>query len=111
MNKRSFLVRVDGVDVELGGGVPVGTIIAWPFNSVPTSSGTWLLCDGSTFSSTQYPKLYALAGFNVLPDLRGRFLQGSSTSGNTVEAGLPNISGRIISDDGAWPYTAFAHGY
>lgn len=104
-------VKVDGVETELVGGVPVGSIMAWPYNSIPTSGGTWLLCDGSTFSSSQYPKLYALAGTDVLPDLRGRFLQGSTTAGTVIEAGLPNISGRIISDDGGYPYSAFAHSY
>lgn len=88
-----LLARVDGVDVELGGGVPVGTIIAWPFNNTPTKGGKWLLCDGSSYSSDIYPELYAVSGSTNLPDLRDRFLQGNSTAGTIVEAGLPNITG------------------
>ena len=89
--------NVDGVEKPLGGGggVPAGTIIAWMFNSAPTEGGTWLLCDGSTYSATVYPKLYALMQTTALPDLRGRFLQGSSNAGKFVEAGLPNIEGRL----------------
>ena len=88
---------VDGVEKELGnsGGVPVGTIIPWMFNTAPTEGGTWLLCDGSTYSPTAYPKLFALLTTSILPDLRGRFLQGSSNAGIFVDAGLPNITGRL----------------
>lgn len=94
---------VDGVEKPLGsdGGVPVGTIIPWMFNTAPTEGGTWLLCDGSTYSPTAYPKLFALLTTSVLPDLRGRFLQGSSNAGIFVDAGLPNITGRMHSTDWA----------
>lgn len=104
---------VDGQEKSLGGagGVPIGTIIAWPFNTAPTEFGTWLLCDGSAYSAAAYPKLYALSKSATLPDLRDRFLQGSATAGKFVEAGLPNIEGRLLSDDGKWPYSAFARGH
>lgn len=51
----------------------------------------YLLCDGSALSISDYPKLYAVIGkkfggtdttFN-LPDLTGRCLVGSTTSGST----------------------------
>ena len=89
--------KVDGKEKDLGGsgGVPIGTIIAWPFNAAPTESGIWLLCDGSSYSAAHYPKLYALSKSTVLPDLRNRFLEGSVTAGNYIEAGLPNIEGDI----------------
>ena len=90
-----LLARVDGVDVELGGGVPVGTIIAWPFNNAPNKGGKWLLCDGSSYSSDTYPELYSVSGSTKVPDLRDRFLQGSSTAGTVIEAGLPNITGFV----------------
>ena len=87
--------KVDGKEKELGsgGGVPVGTVIAWPFNTAPTEYGTWLLCDGSSYSAAAYPKLYALSKSTVLPDLRNRFLEGSATAGNYIDAGLPDIQG------------------
>ena len=89
--------KVDGKEKELGsgGGVPVGTVIAWPFNIAPTEYGTWLLCDGSSYSAAVYPKLYALSKSTVLPDLRNRFLEGSTIAGSYVKAGLPNITGDI----------------
>lgn len=59
----------------------------------------YLLCDGSTFDTSKYPKLYAILGTNQLPDLRNRFLQGAVTveqSNQKIEAGLPNIKGQIV---------------
>ena len=89
------------VDVQSGsGGVPAGTIIAWGGNGRPTECGTWLLCDGSSFTSNAYPKLYMALGSSVLPNLNGRFLEGSTNdSGVYKEAGLPNITGKIDSGD------------
>ena len=88
---------VDGQEKLFGsaGGVPVGTIIAWPFNTAPNEYGTWLLCDGSVYSAATYPKLYALSKSATLPNLRDRFLQGSTIAGKFVEPGLPNITGTI----------------
>lgn len=88
---------VDGQEKALGGiggsgGVPVGTIIAWPGTTAPTEGGTWLLCNGQ--SCVAYPGLVAVVGKNV-PDLNGRFLEGSTTEASGVfkEAGLPEIEG------------------
>ena len=33
---------------------------------------------------------------NVLPDLRNRFLEGADLGNQTIEAGLPNITGSIM---------------
>jgi microcystin-dependent protein len=50
----------------------------------------WLICNGSTFSSTDYPALFSWLGTNVLPDMRDRFPIGvsgtktvKSTGGNS----------------------------
>ena len=43
----------------------------------------WLLCDGSTFSSTTYPLLYSHLGSNVLPDLREMSIAGAGTNNST----------------------------
>ena len=46
----------------------------------------WLLCDGSTFKKAQYPALAAVLGATgtgadfAVPDLRGRFLMGTSAT-------------------------------
>ena len=56
-----------------------------------------LLCDGQTINANDYPELVKALGSNVLPNLNGRFLQGGSTAGQYVEAGLPNITGVLKS--------------
>ena len=85
------LLKLSVEQQQSGGGVPVGTIIAWPGSNHPTEGGTWLLCNGQ--SAAAYPKLRAIVG-NTVPSLGGRFLEG--TTGNPrsyKEAGLPNITG------------------
>ena len=95
-------------------GVPIGTVIAWPANSLPQESGTWLECNGQ--SCAAYPKLVAVLGRSTVPDYRGLFLRGygshtSSHSGTvTHQSGnlgelqgdaIRNITGRVrISADG-----------
>lgn len=72
-------------------GNPIGTILSYVGSTAPTG---YLLCNGATYNTTTYSELYKLLGTNVLPDLRGRFLQGAN--GNLkqkIEAGLPNITG------------------
>ena len=90
--------KVDGYEKELGGGIPVGTVITWASNSVPTEGGIWLECNGQ--SCAAYPKLIAVLGKNTVPDYRGRFLETSAVVGVVKEAGLPNITGRMGSDSG-----------
>lgn len=67
-------VRVSGGDT----GVLIGEIKMWPATTAPAG---YLLCNGSTFSSTTYPELAALLGNSFgtssgttyyLPDFRGR---------------------------------------
>ena len=48
--------------------MPTGSIVAFYSNVIPV---TWLLCNGSSFSSITYPNLYIILGSNILPDLRG----------------------------------------
>lgn len=87
----------DGVFTETsggGGGVPIGTIIAWPGSSAPTEGGTWLLCNGQ--SCAAYPALVAIVGSTV-PNLNGRFLEGTTgTPRSFKSAGLPNITGSAV---------------
>ena len=72
----------------------MGTIIPrLTANFTSTSeAGKYLYCDGSTFDTAKYPKLYAVLGTNQLPDLRNRFLEGNDIGGQIIEAGLPNIT-------------------
>ena len=89
-----------GIDVSTG--VPVGTVVMFTAAEPPAG---YLKCDGSAVGRTTYPELYAAIGttygagdgsttFN-LPDLIGRFAEGSATPGAVKEAGLPNITGEI----------------
>lgn len=40
-----------------GGGVPVGTVIAWPYSSNPSDWDKWLECNGQTITQSAYPEL------------------------------------------------------
>lgn len=44
--------------------IPVGAVLRWAGTTAPTG---YLSCDGSTFSSTTYPKLYSVLGSTTLP--------------------------------------------
>ncbi|MBS4773722.1 MAG: tail fiber protein, partial [Proteobacteria bacterium] len=63
----------------------------------------WLLCNGRSYSSSQYPELYsAISGSfgSYLPNYSGYFLKAAATSSaysfkTAQQAGLPNISGRF----------------
>ena len=60
----------------------------------------WLLCNGRTYSSSQYPELYtAISGSfgDRLPNYSGYFLKGAATTSASTfktyqQAGLPNIT-------------------
>lgn len=74
-------------------GYQVGDIKLYAGSDVPDG---WFRCDGSTIAdmATNYPKLYAVLGTNVLPNYSGRCIQGATSGiGTTVSAGLPNITG------------------
>lgn len=76
-------------------GVPIGTIIAWASTKNPTD-GTWLDCNGQ--SCAGYFTLVSVLGKNTVPDYRNRFLEGSTSPNQVLEAGLPNITGYIPHD-------------
>lgn len=84
-------------------GVKIGTIVPYAGSSTPTG---FLPCDGRAVSRTDFDKLFEIIGttfgegdgtstFNI-PDLRNKFIEGSSTAnanGTVKEAGIPNITG------------------
>ena len=61
--------------------VPTGTIVAHAGVNVPDE---WLMCDGTSYRKADYPALAAALGVTgagrefMVPDLRGRFLMGTS---------------------------------
>lgn len=73
-----------------GSSAPVGTVVAYAGAVAPAG---WLLCDGSAYKKTQYPALAAVLGATgsgadfMVPDLRGRFLMGSSASHPRAQTG------------------------
>lgn len=73
--------------------------------AVNTAPAGYLICDGRAVERNAYPELFDAIGatygegdgsttFN-LPDLIGRFAEGSVTPGQYIEAGLPNITGHL----------------
>ncbi len=81
-------------------GTPIGSI---EYFAVDTPPAGYLTADGSEVGRETYADLFAAIGttygvgngqttFN-LPDLIGRFAQGSATPGIRLAAGLPNITG------------------
>lgn len=66
-----------------GGGAPTGTVVSFAGHNAPTG---WLLCDGTQYSSSSYPTLYAIIGTTYgggngsfkVPDLRGRMPVGKN---------------------------------
>jgi len=75
---------------------PTGSVIA--FAGIAAPSG-WLMCDGATYSSTQYPDLAAvlgvLSGNFTVPDLRGQFIRGVDNM-QTARGAAGVDSGRSI---------------
>jgi microcystin-dependent protein len=74
-----------------------GTILPWPGETSTIPTG-WALCDGTSYSASQYPDLYNVIGVRYggllgtnfsVPDLRGYFIRG-------LDNGAGIDSGRIL---------------
>lgn len=65
--------RHDSSEVPVAGATPVGGVIAFYGTTAPTN---WLICDGSTFSSSTYPALSVVLGGTTLPNLKGKVIVG-----------------------------------
>ncbi len=98
--------------------MPIGTIVPFMGNgSLPVG---YLLCDGSPVSRTMYPDLYRIIGITYgagdnsttfnLPNLLGRFIEGSNTAGLIKDAGLPNIEGAFAGVNTEYTYITGAFG-
>jgi microcystin-dependent protein len=68
---------------------PAGSVIMFAGSSAP---GGWLLCDGSSNPTANYPALYAAIGYTYggsganfnLPDMRGIFAKGAGSGTRTI---------------------------
>ena len=82
-NRRVTIISGNAGANTSGGGVPTGTIVPFAGNTAPNG---WLLCDGTQYSSSSYPTLYAIIGTTYgggngsfkVPDLRGRMPVGKN---------------------------------
>lgn len=105
--KKGILVRngtaVGAVGDKYFSNAPIGVIQAFSGTTIPRG---YLACNGTSYKVADYPDLYAVIGntyggdtenFNV-PNLVDKFIQGSTTSGEEKEAGLPNITGTFYHD-------------
>ena len=77
-------------------GIPTGCILWFSGTSIPSG---FLRCDGSSLSISSYNALYLIIGNKYggsgstfsLPDIRNRFIEGGTTAGSYINAGLPDI--------------------
>lgn len=72
------IIAPDGTEVvipALGEGslVPIGVPLPYPLATPPAG---FIKCNGSSFSTAEYPKLALVYPSGILPDLRGEFIRG-----------------------------------
>lgn len=81
--------------------MPAGSVIAYAGVTVPDG---YFECNGETFDSNTYPKLYIALGTSILPDLRGQFIRGwdhgkgvdkNRSIGTTQGDAMQNITGKL----------------
>ena len=93
---------------EVPASIPTGMIAFFHATTPPEG---WLPCNGQNVSRTTYANLFSVIGTTygsgdgsttfTLPNLHHKFLEGTTTTsevGNSVAAGLPNITGDVTSD-------------
>jgi len=78
--------------------VPVGVVLPYAglTNAIPDG---WLLCDGSTFSGTDYPRLQAVLGRTTTPNMTGRMPIGVSGSDPDIDATFKAAGSKTIASD------------
>lgn len=90
VNRRLYLLGTarDAQTGDGGSAAPAGTVVAYAGVTAPAG---WLLCDGASYQRSQYPALAAVLGATAasfsVPDLRGRFLMGTSASHPRAQTG------------------------
>lgn len=78
--------------------VPIGTIVAWPVATAPSSTPTgpqWMLCQGQSLQQAEYPVLHQRIGTTfgggtgtfLLPNLKGRLIFGLDGGTNFTTVG------------------------
>lgn len=109
-NMTDFNSNPDSIGIEwaawagesIKSSAPVGSSLDHYGTTAPEH---YLVCDGAAISRAAYPELYAVIGtmygagdgsttYN-LPNKINRFAQGSTTPGQKIDAGLPNVTGNF----------------
>ena len=78
---------------------PTGAVCMFLSNAIPSG---WLKLAGQTIYRSQYPSLFSKMGWGdsfTLPNMNGRFAEGSNSPGQYKSAGLPNITGTTQTND------------
>ena len=105
------------ISAQIPPAVPAGVMVHYVGTTAPDG---WLVCNGAAVSRTQFAALFAVLGtkcgtgdgsttFN-LPNMHHRFFEGTTTTsevGQSVSAGLPNITGEFQAE--SWNITGY-HG-
>ena len=93
-----------GMNTGLSDPIPVGTIMAFPTQSIPNG---WLRCDGSAIpAGAEYNALRTLLGTTTVPDLRGQFLRGGNATDTLLgrvhwSTGFPHTTAFTTRDNGS----------
>lgn len=101
---------LDSTDNTLRRGAVIGEVRWFAMSTPPTG---WLVCNGATVGTSDYPALFAAIGktFTMvdpiyndpvrfsLPDLIGKVPWGSTAVGTVLDAGAPNIAGNCTITD------------
>lgn len=85
---RQLLTEIQALQAQIATlqPAPAGSIMMWPSNNIPTG---WALCDGSSYSRSEYAALFAVLGTTYgyndnssfkLPDMRGLFVAGKGAN-------------------------------
>lgn len=68
----------------------VGELLVYPSSTNPDLDH-FLLCDGSTFDSSEYPELYTVLGTDVLPNFTNKYLRGDGSNSNISSHDTINV--------------------
>jgi len=82
---------------------PTGVVVPFAGSDANKPPGGWLVCNGASLSTSSYPNLFAVIGYEFggsganfsLPDLQGRTIigVGAATSGATLTGVLAGVQG------------------
>lgn len=122
MNKKTLPIIGDDIKSKIGGGVPVGTMAYWPGTAATLAAveDDWIIANGATLNKSLYPELFQSIGYTyggsgdnfLIPYMVDKkYVRCNSSAGSVVSASIPNITGKLISDDGGYNYTPYATGY